>query len=558
MADNHMFHKGGPGNFHLQHLSERAPLLLHGVGLSIAQPEKLDSEYLCELRRLVRWLKPQVLSDHLCFTRAHTFQTYDLLPFPYTTQFLKKIISRVHQVQDVLGQRFALENVSSYIEFKQSEMSELEFLSEVANATGCGILLDINNVYVSSQNMGWCPEKELLHLKPEQIVQYHVAGHSIENAFLYDTHDTPVCDAVWKLTAKVLAHFGTRPFVLEHDNEKTPVQNLFSEWNVGLRILHAERKSQHSELQPQNFTSEIVSHPQSEVGLESEFQFGVELQSQFVKYIQSPNTPNSGQTPWPLFLQSLEPGFEKALPVYRTCYFARVTSTLANTLFESASSLVSKEVLCGIVGRYLEQFPATQPNILDLARAVPIFAETLLDVSENAPWLPDFLQLCLIRWDTLVHTLDPPQEGTASNALLNSDSWEQLSLVPHVSMFASNHPIYDLWLMAEEGSVTTEGIGIEQTCVSAQQLPNGYNAVFVGKPEKNSLVMCRVPELLVPFATKLISGATLLESVSELESHSKNLQPEKGNLVSECSDLPLLLKDLVFWLTSHKFLVRAS
>jgi len=179
MADNYLFQHGGPGLAHLDRISARARCLVHGVGLSIASHGELDAHYLRELRALCERVNAHVVSDHLCFTRASGQQSYDLLPIPYTETMLRHVAERVSRVQDALGRRFALENVSSYISFPESELSEMEFLRELCARTGCGIVLDVNNVHVSAVNHGHNARAELAAVEPSHVMQFHVAGHCL-------------------------------------------------------------------------------------------------------------------------------------------------------------------------------------------------------------------------------------------------------------------------------------------------------------------------------------------------------------------------------------------
>jgi len=239
MADNHMFHQGGPGLVCLDRLAARTGILLHGVGLSIASAEAPEARYLEALRALSCRLDAAVISDHLCFTRAAGRESYDLLPIPHTAKMLGHVCSQVARVQVALGEKgacFALENVSSYVSFSTNEMSEMEFLREVCTRTGCGLLLDVNNVYVSARNHGFDARSELAKVDPQHVRQYHVAGHSEAEDFLHDTHDAPVRGEVWELLRYSLGRTGPRPVILERDDEGAHAEDLVREIREGLRL----------------------------------------------------------------------------------------------------------------------------------------------------------------------------------------------------------------------------------------------------------------------------------------------------------------------------------
>lgn len=202
------------------------PVALHGVSLSLgsADPSKngYAKEHLQRLRALVKRFDPAIVSDHCCWTEARGRNLHDLLPLPFTDEAIGTVVSRVSQVQEALGRRILIENVSSYLSFPHSEMTEWEFLAEIARRADCGILLDINNIYVSSVNHGFDPLEYLAGIPGERVGQVHLAGHSIlEGAkgkrFLIDTHDEEVCQEVWDLYAHAFRRFGDVSTMVEWD-----------------------------------------------------------------------------------------------------------------------------------------------------------------------------------------------------------------------------------------------------------------------------------------------------------------------------------------------------
>jgi uncharacterized protein (UPF0276 family) len=226
VVDNHLFQRGGPALGHLEWFAARAQISFHGVGLNIGGEDVLSKSYLSELRRLVDLFNPVLVSDHLCFTQSGGHFSYDLLPFPLNGPSLRRVCERVSQVQDALGRTIALENVSRYINFRSSTMSELAFLDEVCEQSGCGVLLDVNNLYVNAHNFGEDPTLELLALGPQRVFQYHIAGHSVVDDFLHDTHDHPIKDDVWDLLDRAMVRFGSQPVILEHDDDSAPLEVL--------------------------------------------------------------------------------------------------------------------------------------------------------------------------------------------------------------------------------------------------------------------------------------------------------------------------------------------
>ena len=244
ISENYMIRGGQPLRM-LDHFRERYPLVMHGVSLSIASTGPLDMEYLQRLKTLTERVNPKWISDHLCWTGVHGVNLHDLLPIPYTKEAFDHVVQRVTQVQDFLGRRLTLENVSSYVTFGQSEMTEWEFVSEVATRADCWLLFDVNNVYVSAFNHGFDAGAFLRGVPRDRVVQFHVAGHSHEESHIIDTHDHPVCPEVWDLYRAAVAHFGPVSTMIERDDNIPPLAELVDELNhargIAAEVLGAVR-----------------------------------------------------------------------------------------------------------------------------------------------------------------------------------------------------------------------------------------------------------------------------------------------------------------------------
>jgi len=228
LTENYLVPGGKPLHY-LTRVRERYPLALHGVSLSIGSTAPLDRGYLEQLKALASRIEPAWVSDHLCWTGVASRNTHDLLPLPYTEEALRHIIARVRTVQDVLGRRILLENVSSYVAFRDSALSEWEFLAEVARGADCLLLLDVNNIYVSSVNHEFDPHEYLAGIPPERVQQIHLAGHENHGDYLIDTHDHPVPDPVWQLYAAALARLGPVATMIERDDRIPPLAQLVAE-----------------------------------------------------------------------------------------------------------------------------------------------------------------------------------------------------------------------------------------------------------------------------------------------------------------------------------------
>jgi uncharacterized protein (UPF0276 family) len=217
ISENFMVDGGRPLEV-LERVRERYPVVLHGVSLSIGSTDPLNEAYLDRLADLAARIEPAWVSDHLCWAGVGGRYAHDLLPLPYTSEALAHVVARIQKVQERLGRAIAMENVSSYVTFRRSTMSEWDFLSEVARRSGCGILLDVNNIYVSARNHGFDPRAYIAGVPRGAVWQYHLAGHSDKGDFLLDTHDHPVSDPVWDLYAEAVRRFGPVSTLIEWDD----------------------------------------------------------------------------------------------------------------------------------------------------------------------------------------------------------------------------------------------------------------------------------------------------------------------------------------------------
>jgi uncharacterized protein (UPF0276 family) len=228
ISDNFMVPGGNPRRV-LRAVRERWPVVLHGVSLSLGSVDPLDPRYLDQLCALANEIEPVFVSDHLCWSASGGRHAHDLLPLPFTEPALGHVAERVSQVQDRLGRQILVENVSSYVAFAQSSMPEWEFLAALAGRTDCGILLDVNNVFVSAHNHGFDARAFIEGIPRGRVGQIHLAGHSEAGALLLDTHDHPVRDEVWDLYRLAVARFGRIPTLIEWDDKIPPLGRVIDE-----------------------------------------------------------------------------------------------------------------------------------------------------------------------------------------------------------------------------------------------------------------------------------------------------------------------------------------
>ncbi len=235
ISENYMVPGGKPLHF-LDRVRERYPLVMHGVSLSIGSTDPLNRDYLRQLKQLTDRVQPAWMSDHLCWTGVHGKNMHDLLPLPYTEEAVEHVAARVREVQDFLGRRILLENVSSYVTYKQSAMTEWEFLNAVAERADCLILLDVNNIYVSSFNHGFDPLDYLNAVPVGRVQQFHLAGHRNLDTHIIDTHDEPIVDPVWELYRAAVRRFGRVSTMIERDDNIPPLEDLLAELGYARHI----------------------------------------------------------------------------------------------------------------------------------------------------------------------------------------------------------------------------------------------------------------------------------------------------------------------------------
>lgn len=221
---------GGRSRHCLERLAETYPISVHGVGLSLGAAEPVDRAHLARLKSLIDWLRPGLVSEHVAWSGIGGVYLNDLLPLPYTEEALALMVARVGQLQDTLGRRVLVENVSSYVRFTHSTLAEWEFLAALAARSGCGLLLDVNNVYVNSLNFGFDADAYIAAMPSERIAYLHVAGHYDQADDLkIDTHGAAVIDPVWALLRATYARHGVRPTLLERDFNFPPLAELYAE-----------------------------------------------------------------------------------------------------------------------------------------------------------------------------------------------------------------------------------------------------------------------------------------------------------------------------------------
>lgn len=240
ISENFMVAGGQPRHI-LRQVRERHPVALHGVSMSIGSADGLRPDYLARLKALADEIEPLFVSDHLSWSRFGGFNSHDLLPLPYSEEALALVCRHIDQAQEVLGRAMLFENPSTYLALEGASMTEWEFLRAMCRRTGCGLLLDVNNIYVSATNHGFAAADYLDGIPYDAVRQIHLAGHSEGDALLIDTHDSPVCDAVWQLYAQVMARVGPVATMIERDDHIPPLPELLRELTIARQLGAAAR-----------------------------------------------------------------------------------------------------------------------------------------------------------------------------------------------------------------------------------------------------------------------------------------------------------------------------
>ena len=235
ISENYMIDGGKPLYF-LDKIRQDYPMVMHGVSMSIGSTDPLNFDYLKQLKTLIDRVQPMWFSDHLCWTGVDHKNMHDLLPLPYTEQSVQHIADRISQVQDYIGQQMLIENLSSYITYTSDAMSEWEFLSAVAERADCNLLLDVNNIYVSSFNHQFDAMEYLQGIPADRVWQHHIAGHQNTGNLIIDTHDEPIIDPVWELYEKTAQLLGPVSTMIERDGNMPPLSEVIAELNRAREI----------------------------------------------------------------------------------------------------------------------------------------------------------------------------------------------------------------------------------------------------------------------------------------------------------------------------------
>lgn len=455
ISENFMATGGRPRHF-LAKLKEHYPVVLHGVGLSIAGTDLLDRQYLKALKNLADWVNPPLITDHLCWTSSQGRHSHDLLPFPYHEASLRHITTRIEEVQDYLGRRILLENPSAYIAFHNSTIGEAEFLQELCRRTGCGILLDLNNLYVNSQNLGLDPLQYLATLSPEHVGQFHVAGHTVYPDIRIDTHDHHVPEEVWHLYRLAVLKFPHVPTLLEWDDKIPEVAVLLQEVSRARREAEAAQANRLNLGTSMQWDSGTAAPRACETTAEPLDLDLSALQSQFFDAIAHRSEPEShfvhgithNQTP----VHS-----QRGFSVYHQGFFLRARDAMKD-FFPTMAFILEDAGMEALVADYLEHFPSTHYSINYIGRNFEAYLrqhKLPADFGVEAAVLADLAAFEWTRMEVMMAPDGPSPVGIGCLAELGEEQWAQLRIIftPQAIVLDLDYDIASVWHTVERGEI---------------------------------------------------------------------------------------------------------
>ncbi len=418
------------------------PIALHGVGLSIGSPEAIPQKYLQDLKTLANRIDPFLISDHLCFTSHGRHNSHDLLPIPYTKELLGRVSDRLKHLQDVLGRRFMLENPSAYVAYAKNDMSEQEFLASLVENSGCGILLDLNNLYVNQMNLGTDPIDYLRTIPSAAVGQIHLAGHSIEETDLgtvrIDTHDHDVREEVWSLYQIAKHKWPAASTMIEWDDhipalsellplidriQKTPASNLSELHDTPMKNNAINMVDQKSAASPLTTLFEMTVDSN---GLEHD-----DIRLQIL----------NDQVPVPKLL---------GMQVYNNAYFSRLRDILREDL-PTLAAVTTEEGFTAIAADYLLKNPSTEPSVNQLGRGLPQHLKNTqienFDFGVPLTALSDIAALDDARSASFIHAAQEHLISIAALAEITPEQWEVVSFEcnPTLKVLKTSYDIAPLW-----------------------------------------------------------------------------------------------------------------
>ncbi len=427
LADNYL-HSGSLQHQKLEQLSELYPLTFHCVNMSIGSSDELNWNYLKEIKSLQKKFSPQWVSDHLCWVSQDGKYLNDLIPLPYTDEVIKHIACRINKLQDFFEQTLVIENVSHYLSYKSSTMTEAEFICAILEETQCDLLLDLNNLYVNSINHNLDASAFLKQLPASQIRQIHLAGHSSMGNHLLDTHSTKVAQPVWQLYGKALGILGDIPTCLEWDSD-IPDYSVMLEQTQQANSIRRRIESQ----TPHQLTqgNHIFDSPMGNTlqNVQKEFRQTIETQNNHIESKIIPLAKLNGK---------------ECLDIYRKNYQANLYQVLEDT-FPACQKNLGREVFISLAHSYIKNYTHRSYQLSDYGSFFSQHIQSM-NTQEAIPFLSD---LACLEWELKILLLSPLDESTSikvfTSILKKQGNQTTLQRVSHIRIIKSLHPIDYLW-----------------------------------------------------------------------------------------------------------------
>jgi uncharacterized protein (UPF0276 family) len=451
ISENFMGVGGRPARF-LAQLRERYPIVMHGVGLGVAGVAPLRDDYVTALRQLVDHVNPRYVSDHLCWTTHAHRNSHDLLPVKLTEETLALVAGRLAELQDRLGRRFYIENPSAYVAFAENDMDEATFLAELVRQSGCGLLLDVNNVFVNAANLGYDAVAYLRTLPREAVGYFHLAGHTVRPEVRIDTHDMPVCPEVWTLYRLAAHRFPAAPTLLERDDNYPPFEELEAELAKARQLREEALDAALEELEARvagEFPTP-VSQP-----LRSSAERWERTTSTMYELVAQTDNVTEGDERVALFDRERPVPALRGINVYNDAYFFRLRDCIRDGL-SVLELVVGESRFARMLSRYLAACPPSHYDVKWAGAKLPTWLREV-----EAPWsetwsnaaLADLAALELCRSD-LYDAADGAEPAPVSAlASVPAEAWEGLTVAfrPCVRVVATAHDVWEAWSEGDAG-----------------------------------------------------------------------------------------------------------
>jgi len=497
ISENFMDTDGRPRR-NLARIKEHYPIVMHGVALSIGTVDPLNSEYLQKLKALINWANPAWISDHLCWTGVAHRNTHDLLPVPYTEEALKHIVKRIRQVQDYLERPIALENPSTYLEFKTSSMPEAEFIARMAEESECSLLLDVNNVYVTCYNHRLDPKSYIDSLPLDRVAQIHLSGHSNMGTHIIDTHDNHVVDEVWALYGYAVNKAGRIPnTMVEWDDHIPEFPVLLAELEKARQA--AASAAEHHALPDLAADNERV--PILSINMNDQQQL---MQDAILRGADFNSDPNA----WIYAKKDFAPA--EQLAVYINAYRYRLYDTTAED-FPVLKKYLGNKKFDQLMTDFVNTVPSEHFNIGRYATKLPEFIAARADIDEFA------LELSILE-NTLSQLIDPAETEALTPEHL-------IGLTPELLMSSHLQPRAALQLFAFNWSVNAyyRAVMEDENSAAPEHQPS-YLAVF---RHEDTVWRMDLAAQEYHLLQKLFSGLNVGDALAAVEGENKIVQPEQ-------------------------------